>query len=99
MSTLVTLTRNAETVQGFQIQASTDMVAALTYLATLAIPYSGTMSYQLSGSTYVWTLTLQNSREGASLTPAFINDWIILENNSVASVCPAANFATFYAQS
>lgn len=97
-STLVNLSRSAETVQGFQITEAADMVTALQYLATVAIPYSGTMSYTLIGSTYVWQLVLVNSREGASLTPAYVNDWIILENNATASICPAASFTSFFTQ-
>lgn len=101
MSTLETLTRNAETVQGFQIQAPADMFTALSYLAPgggiTGAGYTGTINQQNTGTSgsVVWTLLLNNITTNTSAF-ASIGDWIILENNSLASVCKEANFASLY---
>jgi hypothetical protein len=101
LASLETITRNAETVQGFQIQAPADMMTALTYLAPgggiTGTGYTGTINQTSTGTSasVAWTLLINNTSTNTSAF-ASIGDWIILENNTLASVCKEANFSTLY---
>lgn len=101
MSTIHTLTRNTETVQGFQIQAPADMFTALSYLTPgggiTGTGYTGTVNQTNTGTsaTVVWTLLINNPITNTSAF-ASLGDWIILENNALASVAKAANFSSLY---
>lgn len=89
---LVSLTRQAQTLQGYQLLTPEDMVAALKYL--LAGGYTGSINVTKNTST-VWQMWLQHTATGTSQS-ALINDWIVVENNAIARVVPAANFAAQY---
>lgn len=101
MSSLVALTRNAETVQGFQLQSQADMVTALGYLAPgggiAGAGYSGQITQQNSGTagSVVWQMWLNNAAANTSQI-AMVGDWVILENNTLASVCKQGNFSSLY---
>jgi hypothetical protein len=101
MASLVALTRQTETVQGFQILAAADMFNALAYLTPgggiTGAGYTGTVQQQNTGTaaSVVWQLLINDPVANTS-SFAQINDWIILENNAHASVCKAANFASLY---
>ena len=104
MSSLVSLTRKAETVQGFQITAPSDMLVALQYIAPggglAGSGYTGRIEQQNQGTsgTVTWTLLITNP---VTSTSAFANigDWIILENNTLVTVAKSSNFATLYSAS
>lgn len=95
MSQLIGVTPKAVTVQGYQLQSSQDMHDALAYLSGLAQPYTGSINRGDSGQGVTWWLTFVNVH-GTGFT-AELNDWVILENGSVATVCRAVDFDTFYA--
>lgn len=103
MSSLVTLTRNSETVQGFQLQAPQDMFTALAYLAPgggiVGAGYTGTINQKNDGTAanVTWELLLHDIITNLN-GYAYIGDWIILENNTLASIVKQANFATLYTQ-
>ena len=104
MSTLVALTRKAETVQGFQILAPSDMLTALQYIAPggglAGTGYTGRIEQQNQGTsgTVTWTLLITNPVTSTS-SFASIGDWIILENNTLVTVARSSNFATLYSTS
>lgn len=93
MSELVGLTRAADTLQGFQLAAPEDMIAALKYLS--AGGYTGHINCATDSGTPVWAMGLQSPGQTTS-TSAVIGDWIIIKNNAVASVVLAAQFAQLY---
>jgi hypothetical protein len=93
---LVTITANAVTLQGYQLTAYTDMLTALNYLVTLSnSPYTGLVQVTNPAGTPVWSLNLYNTKQNTSQT-GYIGDHIILQNNAVATVCPAAQYASLY---
>jgi hypothetical protein len=92
---LVTITANPVTLQKFQLVTNNDMFTALTYLVGLtASPYTGLVQVTNNG-TLIWSLNLYNTHQNTSQT-AYINDYIILQNNTTATVCPAAQYASLY---
>lgn len=95
MGTLVGVTPKAVTVQGFQFESYQDMLDALSYLSTLQQPYTGSLNCQIVDSAMTWWLTLVNPH-GVGGT-GYINDWVILENNTNAHIVRAVDFDTFYA--
>lgn len=96
MSSLVPITARTATIQGYELESEDDMFAALKYLSTLG--YTGVINCQIRSGSPTWTIGLYNTQQNSSQT-AFINDWIVLENGAIASVCPAANFDTLYSTS
>ena len=97
MAQLITITRVAEAIQGFQLQANTDMFTALAYLTT-NLGYVGNVNSFIDGTGKPqWQLTIQSTTRQGTQGIAIIGDWVILENNAVASICPASQFASLYA--
>jgi hypothetical protein len=95
---LVTITANPVTLQKFQLLVYSDMMTALQYLATLtASPYTGLVQVTNPGGngTLVWSMNLYNTHQNTSQT-AYINDYVILQNNTTATICPAAQYASLY---
>ena len=92
MSTLVNVTRQAEALQGYQLLAADDMYAALKYIQPGG--YSGNVAVDATGT---WSMVFQSNSQNSQSAIAHINDWIIIENSSIASVCPAAKFGNLYA--
>jgi hypothetical protein len=98
MSSLVTITRNTETIQGYQIQQPADMLTALQYVSGLtAAVYTGRIECDNSNGTAVWSLLINNTTTNTSQF-GNLNDWVILENNAVVTICKAANFSALYTQ-
>ena len=93
MGTLVTITRQTETIQGFQLVVPQDMMDALNYL-TGTLGYTGGINCNLIGGAHTWQLNFT----GAGIAPqsGLINDYIILENNQIATICHAANYSALY---
>lgn len=77
------------------------MFTALAYLTPgggiAGSGYTGSITQQNSGTSgsVVWQLLINNITNNTSAF-ASIGDWIILENNALASVAKAANFASLY---
>lgn len=92
MSTLVNLTANTVTIQGFQLLEPTDMLTALEYLTTQG--YQGTLNAEIVGGTK-YSLNLYHPQMAINQV-AYINDWIILQNGSIATVVAANKFDIFY---
>jgi lipopolysaccharide export system protein LptA len=95
MSSLVALTANTVTVQGFQILAAADMMTALNYIGGLGGTYSGSIQMANNAGTLGWQLLINNVAANTSQF-ATINDWIILQNNALVTVCKSGNFSTLY---
>lgn len=91
MGTLVDVTRKTETIQAYQLESADDMFAALKYVS--AGNYSGSVNYSKEGDR--WNLLLTNTVSGTSAY-AFILDWIIIENSSIASVCKASDYTNLF---
>jgi len=87
---LVDLDRQTVTLKGFQLLGPADMLTALTALGNLN--YRGNI--KLDGA--VWTLQVQDAQRHQTIT-AGINDWIILENNAIASAVTQVEFDNLYA--
>lgn len=90
---LVNLSRQQDTLQGYQLTTPQDMVAALAYLAQGN--YTGHINCSLSGSTPVWTMGLTSPSQTAAQS-AQIGDWIVIRNSAIATVVPADQFANLY---
>jgi hypothetical protein len=94
MSSLITITANTTSLQGYQLTSYSDMISALSYLVGLASsPYSGQVSYNPTNT--AWSLNLYNTHQNTSQT-GYVGDWVILQNNTTANICPAAQFAALY---
>lgn len=93
---LVSITRKTVTLQGFQLTSPADMVTALNYLA--GGNYTGSINCQRPSGTVIWELWIQQSNGTGGSQKAGINDWIVIENNSIAKTVSAADFANLYTQ-
>lgn len=69
MSTLVSVTRKTETLQGYQLLANDDMWAALKYIQPGG--YSGNVAVDATGT---WTLYFQSTGANTQLYSAHINE-------------------------
>lgn len=90
---LVTITRKPSTLQGYQLVTPADMVTALSYLSTRG--YSGGINCNKAGGNTVWQINLQ-ADSGAVGQQGLINDWIVIENDAIATIVPAAKAAAMY---
>ena len=91
---LVNVTRKPVSLQGYQLTSQTDMVTALTYLSSRG--YSGSVNCYKQAGAATWQIMLQ-SDSGSGATPlGALNDWIIIENDTVATIVPAAKAALIY---
>lgn len=99
MSGVIPIFRQTESIQGFQLLEPVDMLTALSYLVPGggfgANNYGGTINAQNQGTSAMWQFVLTDVERGINSIAA-IGDWIILENNVIASVCPAAIAPTLY---
>lgn len=86
MSQLIDLTQQVQTLQGYELATPDDMMAALKYLQGGG--YTGSINLSESGA---WQMWLQRTASNTSQS-ALIGDWIVIENNAVARVVPAAQF-------
>lgn len=93
MSSLVNLTAVTTTLQGFQLTSQTDMLTALTYLN--AMGYTGVINCQSINATLKWSLGLYDTKQNTSQT-GYVNDVIVIKNNTVATIIPAADFNALY---
>jgi hypothetical protein len=87
---LINVTRKAETIQAFQLTTPADMMTALTYLVD-HMGYTGSVM----NSPGVWQLNFQTTTNNQSQT-GHINDWVIITNNTLASICSAADAPDLY---
>jgi hypothetical protein len=94
VSSLITITANTTSLQGYQLTSYSDMMSALSYLVGLtSSPYSGQVTY--NPTTTAWSLNLYNTHQNTSQT-GYVGDWVILQNNTTANICPAAQFSALY---
>lgn len=93
MSTLVNLTPVAATIQGFQVTSPVDMLTALTYLTDHG--YTGNINCQNANGAVTWSLGIYDTNQNTSQT-AYVDDVIVIENGSTATVVPAAKFTSLY---
>jgi hypothetical protein len=87
---LVTVTKKASTYQKYVLTAYTDMAAALNYLQPRG--YSGNMSMAADGT---WTLWFQSTNQPTAYQ-GHINDIIILENDTYASIVTPTQYAATF---
>jgi hypothetical protein len=91
------LTPVSTTYQGWQLLTPQDMHDALEYLTPRG--YTGTVSSltNANGSTdWQFILIASGNAPQAAQAIAAINDWVIIENDTIATVCPAAYFDARY---
>lgn len=93
MSQLINLTQQVQTLQGYELAAPDDMLAALKYLQGGG--YTGSINLSEGGD---WQMWLQRPSSNTSQS-ALLGDWIVVENNAVARVVPASLFASQYNKS
>ena len=86
----IAITRKAESLMAFQLTSPADMMTALTYLVD-HMGYTGSVM-NMPG---VWTLQFQTTTNSVSQI-GHINDWVILTNNTLASICSAADAPNLY---
>jgi len=92
---LETLTPVSATYQGWQLISAQDMHAALEYLTTKK--YTGTVSaFTDAAGVVTWQLVLSSVSPQSAQSIAALNDWVIIENDTIASVCPAEHFDARY---
>ena len=89
---IVNLTGNAVTLQGYQLTTVEEMLAALKYIS--AGGYVGTINLTRPSGVNVYEMYIAHPTAGSQ--NAKINDWMVIENASVAKVVPAASFASLY---
>lgn len=90
---LITITRKPSTLQGYQLVTPSDMVTALNYLSSRG--YSGSVSMSKNGGAPFWTFSLQ-SDTGSNGQSGVINDWVVIENDAVATIYTAAKAAAMF---
>lgn len=92
---LINVTRKPVTTQGYQLTGPSDMLAALDYLKTRG--YSGTINaYKSDGVNTVWQLTIHADSGAQVPQSGATGDWVIIENDTIASILPAAKAAVLY---
>jgi hypothetical protein len=90
---LVNVTRKTSTLQAYQLTSPDDMMAALKYIG--AGNYTGSINANRVNGTLAWELWFSSPIQNTSQN-AKIGDWIVIENNAVATAVPQANFANLY---
>lgn len=90
---LVNITRKPSALQGYQLATPGDMYTALEYLSSRG--YVGAVSCLRNGSGLLWQFSLQTN-SGTGAQSGALGDWIVIENDSVASIVPAAKAAALY---
>ena len=92
---LENLTPVSETIQGWQLLSAQDMHDALEYLT--AKNYTGTVSAVIDGTgAILWQLIVSSAVRQATQAIGVVNDWVIIENDTIASICPAEHFNARY---
>lgn len=89
MGEIVSLTRNTEVLQGFQIQTSLDMHTVLDWAAGKG--YMGHLNVDGGGN---WTMSL-TSPSGAA-QPAALGDWAVIKNDTVITLVPQSQAGGLY---
>lgn len=86
---VVTLTRQAVSLQGFELTGPDAMLTAAKALGNLG--YTTRLNCKAS----TWTFNLDRIN-GPSQTAA-VGDWVVLENGTTAFIVTATEFASLYA--
>lgn len=92
--TLVDITRKPVALQGFQLTSESAMVSALAYLAPKG--YSGGVNCFKNDNNVVWQMSLQSDTNSLGAQIGNIGDWIVVENDTLATIVPAAKAAELY---
>lgn len=90
MGQIVNVTRNAEQLQGFLIESSADMHTVLAWGESKG--YRGHINLDASG---VWTIGL-TAPGGDTAQSGRVGDWVILKNDTVATIVPAEQAPSLY---
>ena len=94
MSALVNVTAKPVTLQGYQLTSDSDMHAALEYLS--ARGYSGSVSVSKASGTATWQMSLVADSGNSAAQFGNVTDWIIIQNDSVATIVTAAVAGQLY---
>lgn len=89
---LINITRKASTLQAEQLNAPSDMTDSLTYLSSRG--YVGQISLSKVGSTLTWQLVIQDVN--GTVSTGVIGDWLIIENDAIATIVPASKAPALY---
>jgi hypothetical protein len=92
---LINVTRKPVTTQAFQLTAQTDMNTALIYLSTRG--YSGEVACGKNADGSVrWALIIRTDTGNNLQQIGNIGDWVVIENDSIATIFTAAKAAVLY---
>lgn len=91
---LINITRKPSTLQGYQLATPADMTAAVGYLA--ARGYSGTVNCFKQNDVPTWQISLVNDNGQGAQQLGMINDWIVIENDQIATIYPAAKAVALF---
>lgn len=89
MGAIVNLTRNAEVLQGFQIENSLDMHTVLNWAAGNG--YWGHINLDGSGA---WTMSVTSPAGVAQ--PARLGDWAVIKNDTTITLVPQEHAPSLY---
>ena len=89
---LIPIQRKPSNLQGYQLISSEDMFIALEYMSHR--DYTGTVNCYNSGGIIQWSLSLQDPTGGSQ--QAVLNDWLVLENDTIATLVPEGKAGTLY---
>lgn len=89
MGELVTVTRNPEVLQGFQIESSLDMHTVLDWAASKG--YSGHLNIDANGNR-----TMSITSPNGVAQPARIGDWAVIKNDTAVTLVPQEHAASLY---
>ena len=96
MGNIYNVTHNPASVVAYEITESADMQTVLGYVAGLpAGTYTGMVQCQLQNGVVVWQLLINNSVNNTSAF-AIVGDVVVIENETIVSVCKAVDFDNLF---
>ena len=98
MAGLTTITRQPTVLQSYQMVAPVDMFSVLNYVSSRG--YTGQVvcfPHPSDPALVDWQIVLQSATRQGQQGIGIINDWFVIENDTVASICPNAQYANLYA--
>lgn len=91
---LVNITRKTVTTQGYQLLTPADMLAAQQYLESRG--YTATISNPKINGVRVYQMQLSADTGNSAPQLGLINDWVVIENDTIANIVPVAKATVLY---
>lgn len=89
MGEIVNLTRNAEVLQGFQMETSADMHTVVAWGESRG--YAGHINLDPNG---IWSMSL--TAPNGTAHPGRIGDWVVIKNDASAVIVPQEQAPSLY---